>query len=173
MWRSESYTHKGHVRSINENSILDKPDQRLWLVADGMGGHTSGDYASQLVAHTLQDFKASPISGITKGRLLNTLTECNLQLVAKAEREQLGVVGCTVALLHAREKSKFCCWCGHSRIYRLRQGNLKLLTQDHTEKSAVEDRDLLQYPVAPFKPSEMLTNAVGGNSNTLIEHCWY
>lgn len=173
MWHSASYTDTGQKRSINEDSILDLQGQRLWLVADGMGGHSNGDYASQLVTRTLQQFQASRLAGVSKARLVRSLEECNAQLVAKADREQVDVIGCTVVLLQARGGSMLCSWSGDSRAYRLRDGQLLQLTQDHSQQSAVEDRDHLRHPVSLIEPTQMLTSAIGGAPLLALEHCWY
>lgn len=173
MWHSDSYTDKGQIRRINEDAILDLSEQRLWLVADGMGGHSHGDYASQLVTRTLLNFAASPFSGISKRRLIEALDDCNTQLLLKAEREQVDVIGCTVALLQARCNSVICSWSGDSRIYRLRNGQLRQLSRDHTQQSAVEDRDHLRHPISLMEPSQMLTHAIGGSPLLELEHCWF
>lgn len=173
MWQSSSYTETGRMRRVNEDSILDLNDQQLWLVADGMGGHSNGDYASQLVTRTLLDYVSSPLAGISKERLVEALDDCNAQLVEKAEREQAGVIGCTVALLQARRTSVRCSWSGDSRIYRLRDGELKQLTRDHSQQSAVEDRDHLLHPATLLEPSQILTSAIGGEPQMMLEQCWY
>lgn len=173
MWFSSSYTDTGRVRNINEDSILNLNDQRLWLVADGMGGHSNGDYASQLVTRTLNNYIASPLAGISKDRLIDALDDCNTHLVEKADRDNAGVIGCTVASLQARQNSVLCSWSGDCRIYRIRDGELKQLTQDHSQQSAVEDFDQLLHPVQLMEPSQMLTCAIGGEPQLALEHCWY
>ncbi len=55
-WRSASRTDVGRVRHINEDAFLDSEEQRLWVVADGMGGHSRGDYASGAVVEQLRAF---------------------------------------------------------------------------------------------------------------------
>ena len=173
MWFSNSYTDTGQVRSINEDSILDLNDQQLWLVADGMGGHSNGDYASQLVTRTLMNYIASPLAGISKERVVIALDDCNTHLIEKADHDHAGVIGCTVALLQARRNSVMCSWSGDSRIYRIRDSELKQLTQDHSQQSALEDRDQLLHPVPSIEPSQMLTRAIGGEPRLSLEHCWY
>ena len=54
---SNGVTHTGHVRTRNEDSILLLPEENLWIVADGMGGHHAGDFASQTITQNLGLFK--------------------------------------------------------------------------------------------------------------------
>mgnify|MGYP001475322551 FL=1 len=51
--RYSATTHVGLKRKVNEDSILALPDQRIWVVADGMGGHEGGDFASQSVVDSV------------------------------------------------------------------------------------------------------------------------
>lgn len=173
MWTSSSYTDTGKIRKINEDSVLDLVTQNMWLVADGMGGHSHGDYASQLVTSTLKNFTSSTHSGTSKARIVAALDYCNAQLLNKAELDSVDIVGCTVAILHARPSSVLCTWSGDSRIYRLRCGELKQLTQDHSQDSAIEDRDMIRHPNARHEPSQSLTGAIGGDYDLALEHCWY
>ncbi len=52
-YRSSAVSHRGTVRAHNEDSFVDRPELGLWAVADGAGGHQSGDLAAQIVAETL------------------------------------------------------------------------------------------------------------------------
>lgn len=57
------------VRQVNEDACLDLPENGLWVVADGMGGHAAGDYVSSLIVDSLR--------GIAVGRsLTNTSRRC-------------------------------------------------------------------------------------------------
>ena len=54
---SHGVTDTGHVRTRNEDSILVHDDENVWIVADGMGGHHAGDFASQTITNNLSLFK--------------------------------------------------------------------------------------------------------------------
>jgi len=172
-WRSDSYTDTGLIRDSNQDAVLDLNDQKLWIVADGMGGHADGGYASQLVTRLFSDFHCSTLTGISKQRLIQRLNDCNTQLVEKAETDNSDIIGCTVALLQARQNSIVCSWSGDSRIYRLRQDQLMQLTRDHSQQCVVEDRDRLRFPVAHMQESQVLTSAIGGSPHLVLEQCWY
>ncbi len=53
-FRSWAVTHVGTVRKHNEDAYVDRPDQGIWAVADGAGGHSAGEVASGMIAEALQ-----------------------------------------------------------------------------------------------------------------------
>ncbi|MEZ5480331.1 MAG: hypothetical protein R3E95_23475 [Thiolinea sp.] len=57
---SYAVSHTGNVRDHNEDSFLVLEEQGLWVVADGAGGHSRGEVASQLIAWELQRFRRQP-----------------------------------------------------------------------------------------------------------------
>ncbi len=131
-WRSTACTDVGAVRKINEDSMLDRPERGLWLVADGMGGHSAGDKASQLVVKradelTLGDDLADCINSVD-----DALVQSNTELRELAQAESKRTIGCTAAAVVARGSHIACLWAGDSRVYRHRPGEgLSQLTQDH------------------------------------------
>ena len=61
LWSSAGRTDTGKVRARNEDAFLDQPQQGLWLVADGMGGHLPGDLASRLIVESLAEHFAAAV----------------------------------------------------------------------------------------------------------------
>ena len=76
-WFSCAETNLGHVRKINEDAFLDAREQGLWVVADGMGGHSRGDRASQSIIEALQSFNAGPVALENIDDLLHRLNQAN------------------------------------------------------------------------------------------------
>lgn len=173
MWHSSEYTHTGKKRQINEDAVLNLNEQKFWMVADGMGGHSNGDYASSLIKRTFASYKRSRFAGQNNQALVSHLARCNQHLIEKARNEQAGIIGSTIAVLQAGTRCVKCTWSGDSRIYRLRNGILTQLTQDQSEQAAVENRDMIRQPEAMGASSQALTAAIGGDQLLSLEHGWY
>jgi serine/threonine protein phosphatase PrpC len=137
-WTSFGITHTGKIRDHNEDAFLTLPEQRLWIAADGMGGHTAGDFASRLIIDQFKSFKASPLTGHSVDQIRQILTKVNHELWTKAQQMDDTIIGSTVAILLATEHHVATVWSGDSRIYRLRDGLFKQITRDHSEGEETE-----------------------------------
>lgn len=157
---SVALTHVGHVRAVNEDRILNLPDDKLWAVADGMGGHHSGDVAAQMAVDVLQN-AASGGTALDGDDILAALQSANKLIYdryAKAERRS----GTTIvaALLNNEMLEIF--WAGDSRAYRLRAGKWTLLTHDHSVVQQLVDSGALPQSAAASHPkSNVITRALG------------
>jgi protein phosphatase len=156
-WRSAGRSHVGAVRTLNEDSFLDRPDQGIWAIADGMGGHEAGDKASMGVVTALAMVnRASGLSeliGDAKQRLL-------------ALNQSLGVVpgrvGSTVVALLSQGTHIAVLWAGDSRAYLFRDNALKQLTVDHSRVQELVTHGLLDPEKAQDHPdANIITRAIG------------
>lgn len=158
-WFSCAMTTVGHVRKVNEDAFLDAREESLWVVADGMGGHSRGDRASQMIIERLQDFKATNRLKQAVDQILSRLTLANTYCRQASEGE---VMGSTVAALYLAGDSACLVWCGDSRVYRLRDDTLEQLTEDHSLVQELHRLGELSAEEAENHPSSnVITRAIG------------
>ncbi len=158
-WFSAALTVVGHVRRVNEDAFLDAREQSLWVVADGMGGHSRGDRASREIIERLQDFTREPTARQAVDDIVARLSKANDYCREAANGE---VMGSTVAALYLHHQSACLVWCGDSRIYRLRDGTLEQLTEDHSLVQELHRLGELSAEEAENHPSaNVITRAIG------------
>jgi len=166
---SSAHSDRGTVRASNQDAFIDRPDLRLWAVADGMGGLRDGDVASRMVCDSLAN---TPIvAGLDEQieKVIAQLEQVNEYLRRSATRAVNPIVsGSTVVALLVREERFAVVWAGDSRAYRLRDGLLSRLTKDHswaeTQAGAVEDEGagVGHDGAAVDLDGQAITRAVGG-----------
>ena len=160
---SAAATDSGSVRQINEDHHLLCDDLRLWAVADGMGGHSNGEMASQMVVDALRALEPTSSLNTALQSISTSLDRVNSDL----RRGAVGVgrgSGSTVVVLVIRGAQWGVSWAGDSRAYVLRAGVLSQLTHDHS--TAAEQLSLDGIPTA----SGEITRAVGGHDELDLEH---
>lgn len=161
-WTSASCSHAGLVRPKNEDACLDKPEQGIWVVADGMGGHAFGELASSklIEALTAVDPPASLERFVAEVR--SRLQHVNRQLRTEAQKRNVPIIGSTAAVLLAHDRRCCCLWAGDSRIYLYRDGALKLLTRDHSQVEELRAMGNLAVKETLLRlPRNTITRAVG------------
>lgn len=169
-WTSASRSHPGRVREVNEDACLEQPLCGVWAVADGMGGHSLGEFASRLAIRSLMDLPPSGTleqrAALVEARLL----EANRRLRAEAARRDVPVIGTTIAALLVAQRRFACVWAGDSRVYLYREGRLWQLTRDHSQLEAVRSvhaatsDDTLDRPAA-----NVITRALGGGDSLELD----
>jgi protein phosphatase/serine/threonine-protein phosphatase Stp1 len=167
--RSWALTNVGAVRKHNEDNMLSRPDLGLWVVADGAGGHDSGEVASGMIVGEL-DRLPPHLSGA------EVLAEVRLTLnrVHQALREEAAargpdaMIASTFVSLIIRDNHFACLWAGDSRAYLLRHGHLSQISRDHSLVQELVDSGNLAPEDAENHPhANVITRAVGADSETL------
>ena len=158
--RFNAKTHVGRVRKVNEDSILVLPDQKIWVVSDGMGGHEGGDYASRVVVDSIAVLpQMEPTEKL--GQIRHALQGAHRTIVHEAAVRQ-ATMGATVVALVLADGHFGALWAGDSRLYRLRDGKMELLTTDHSVVAALVESGQLNWDEAGKHPqSNAITRAVG------------
>jgi protein phosphatase len=127
-----------------------------------MGGHAVGDLASRLVIDALKRL-APPVS--MKAFIADArahLQVANRQLREEAARRQVQRIGSTVVVLLACDRFCGYVWAGDSRLYLVRDGQLRQLTRDHSQVEALKSLGVITDEEARHHPAQhMITRAVG------------
>lgn len=161
-----SSTDVGRVRDHNEDALL--VTDRLWAVADGMGGHAAGEVASALTVEVLGDVVRSQTEGALTTDLVVSAVDAShraLHQSMKLHREQRGM-GTTltgVALVSHDDQD---CWAvfniGDSRVYRLHAGELVQVTTDHSEVQELIDAGVITAAEVAVHPARnIITRSLG------------
>lgn len=162
MIRYSARTHVGKVRKVNEDSILALPDQRIWVVADGMGGHEAGDYASQTITETVAMIPPDLPPAELMRELRNAIMQANTQIHEAAVNRFRTTVGSTVVALILTDTHFAALWAGDSRVYLLRDGTIQMLTTDHSVVGEFVALGQMTWDEAEHHPqSNAITRAVG------------
>lgn len=153
-------TDVGCVRGLNEDSIFADADRGVWAVADGMGGHAHGDWASAHIVGRL-----GGVAGDTLDTRLDALVAAilgaNDGILAESATRGAQMGSTVVALVLADDRFAVA-WAGDSRAYLRREGTLYRLTVDHTQVQDMLDRQLLTPAEAEDHPmAHVLSRAVG------------
>lgn len=150
----------GRARVRNEDSYLVK--EPLFAVADGMGGHKGGDVASSLALQTIEAATATPEPEDLE-RLVEQIKEANHRVMERGETDKdLRGMGTTVTALLTGDGKAHVAHVGDSRAYRLRDGTLQQLTEDHTlVQRMVREGKLTEEEAAHHPQRSVLTRALG------------
>lgn len=144
---SVSRTDVGVMRENNQDAVgellVEGGDRRVFIVADGMGGHAGGATASRLAIETVQEVFAGS-DGPVEERLRASLEAANRRVhETQLEDASLAGMGTTGVALGAGPEGLWVANVGDSRAYRLRDGSLVQLTSDHSVVAELERRGFI------------------------------
>jgi len=180
-------TDVGLKRDRNEDAFLINDELQLYVVADGMGGHAGGEYASGLAVNTVEEILSGmelpthyshgehagrTVDGLGAGedpveivklRLNEAVRLAGLRIHdwASSHPEYLGM-GTTVVALLVHEGNAYFAHVGDSRIYRIRDGSIEQVTEDHSLVAQSIREGLLTEEQAKFhRMRNVITRALG------------
>lgn len=178
-------TDVGRKRNHNEDNFAIMAEYGLYVVADGMGGHASGEIASKMAVDTLQEFFASTADdpertwpykmdrskGYEENRLITGIKLCNLRIFEQAQRnaKQRGM-GTTLVALFAVEDGIYVAHVGDSRIYRIREEKMEQLTEDHSLLNDYKRmKHLTEEEIANFPHKNVIVRALGMKDTVKVD----
>jgi protein phosphatase len=176
----------GQQREHNEDSFCILPEFDLYIVADGMGGHRAGDVASKMATHTIASFFQAtakedatwpfhfdPHLSVEENRLITGIKVANKRIFEASTRyrEVHGMGTTVVGALLAKERGRmYVAHVGDSRCYRVRGGQITLLTRDH---SLLNDYLLVMPDMTPEQreelPKNVITRALGMQDSVVVD----
>jgi protein phosphatase len=174
----------GLTRIHNEDYFEIDPQHRLYVVADGMGGHSHGEVAAQIAVHSIREFIDKTAEKDTTWPFgMDSRLERHTNLLRMAVRiahdhvlraiskdGSLYGMGTTVVGFLLAGKTAAVAHVGDSRAYRLRGGRLDQLTQDHTWVNEQVVAGFLSKEQARSHPlKNVVTRALGGESDVLVD----
>lgn len=162
-------TDIGKVRQSNQDALIAAPEMRLWGVADGMGGHNGGETASA----GARDGLVQQLSGKSpeQGALRTAIGAVNRSLyLQQKEDDALSGMGTTLTALWVSDSCVYIGHVGDSRAYRLRDGEFKQMTEDHSVVAELLRSGMLTPEQAAAHPMRnVITRAVGTEDSIEID----
>ncbi|MDQ3956615.1 MAG: Stp1/IreP family PP2C-type Ser/Thr phosphatase [Actinomycetota bacterium] len=158
----------GQVREGNEDSYL--VNDPLFAVADGMGGHLAGDVASSTAVEVIE-IKSSEVSADDPETLARVLRSANQAIWEKAAADpSLRGMGTTCTLVLLDGARVHIAHVGDSRLYLMRNGELRQLTEDHTLVARMVKEGRLKAEDAERHPQRsIITRALGVDAEVQVD----
>jgi serine/threonine protein phosphatase PrpC len=178
-------TNIGMKRSHNEDSYMLVEEDHLYVVADGMGGHASGEVASQMAIDTLREFfratsndpevtwpyKMDKSKGYEENRLITSIKLANLRIFEAAQRDsKLRGMGTTMVGIVVVEDGVLIAHVGDSRAYRWRGSKLEQITEDHSLlNDYIKMKRLTPEEIANFPHKNVIVRALGMKETVKVD----
>ena len=150
-------SQKGTKSAVNEDACLALANRGVFVVADGVGGGPSGDFASRTLVEEIEAVCAS--SQNPEEDLLQAIQSANLKIYQAGQNPKLNGMATTVAAVVLSGESLLVCHVGDSRVYLLRNDDMSPLTRDHS-KLVEKAHDVKK---------QVVTNALGIRESVKVE----
>ena len=170
-WWSCCRTDTGRQRRVNEDAYVGMDDIGLWVVADGMGGHTKGDVASRTIVEAFKGMERPRSMDEFASMVKERLKRANQRMrdsLSSSDPSQM--MGSTVVAFLAFKREWRCLWAGDSRAYLMRNGRLMQVTRDHSVAQEMVERGELRQDEAALHPlSNRITRAIGTRNEPVLD----
>jgi serine/threonine protein phosphatase PrpC len=183
-------TNVGLKRDHNEDSFYLPVNERLAIVADGMGGHASGEVASRMAVDTIVayfretesdqqltwPFKVDRNSNLDINRMTTAVKLANQRIFEEAERKpECHGMGTTIVSALFLDNVMIVGHVGDSRLYRVREGAIEQITEDHSLlNDYIRMKHMSESEIANFPHKNVIVRALGMKSSVevdvLVEH---
>lgn len=173
-------THIGMVRTENQDSFGKFPESdlnlysekgQLFVVADGMGGHSGGKQASSIAVDTVCRIYSESGQFNIADALLSSIVAANSKIYeAAGKSSELSRMGTTCTALVMHEENGIIGHVGDSRVYRIEHGKIEQITEDHTQVQAMLKEGVLTPEEAKVYPSKsVLARALGVEEKVKVD----
>jgi len=178
-------TNVGRKRNHNEDSFAIIGEHGLYVVADGMGGHASGEVASRMAVDTLKEFfaataddpertwpyKMDRTKGYEENRLITGIKLANLRIYEAAQRDaRRRGMGTTIVSIFTVEDGLYVAHVGDSRVYRIRDEKIEQLTEDHSLlNDYIKMKRLTEEEIANFPHKNVIVRALGMKEHVKVD----
>ena len=169
-------TDQGKMRKMNQDFLFATKDSlgvfpNLFLLADGMGGHKAGDYASRYLVESLVSVMKDSASDSPLRLLRDSIQRINGELYCLSENNfNLRGMGSTLVTAFVEDRVLFLANVGDSRAYIFRKNRLKQLTKDH---SYVEEKirrgEMVRGSKEYYTHKNYITRAVGAEKQVAVD----
>ena len=183
--RYAAKTDPGLKRNHNEDYFSLIEDEQLFLVADGMGGHACGEVASKMAADVIREFfvrskdddatwpfKMDRQLTYLENRLVVGIKLANQRIFEAASRDlRLKGMGTTVVIGQIAADRFYIAHVGDSRCYRVRNGDIKQMTRDHSLLEDYKDArpDMSDEEQKKFPHKNVITRALGMRDTVQVD----
>jgi serine/threonine protein phosphatase PrpC len=172
-------TDPGSVRQFNEDAIVADPELGVAVLADGMGGHRAGEVASRMAAQLIFDGLQSRVAHFRSRAGLHSAVQAVEESINQANKAVFAAaraqsayngMGTTLAVTLFYDNRAAFGHIGDSRIYRLRDGELRLLTRDDSLLREEIDLGLISAAEAGDSHNRSLVTRALGIEETARPH---
>jgi len=173
-------------RNHNEDNLLLLPEERVFVVADGMGGHSSGEIASKIAVDEVGEFfrmtsqdqditwpyKMDKQKNYDENRLAVAVKLANQRIFEKASAEtKFKGMGTTIVTVYfAKDNEVVIGHVGDSRVYFFRDGQLRQITEDHSLlNDYLKAKKLTPEEIENFPHKNVIVRALGMKDNVVVD----